>query len=596
MDQVEEIKQKTDIVSIIREYVDLKKAGRNYRALCPFHSEKTPSFMVSGELQIFKCFGCGETGDVIAFLQKHEGMEFYEALKFLADRAGIELKPIRPGQFSEKEKLFKINNLVTRFYHWILTEHNAGKKALKYLTRERGLKISTINKFKLGFSPDASNALEKFLVNKKKFKANDLIRAGLVYQRRRNLSDRFAGRVVFPIFDHRGNAVGFAGRILPDTKTEMGKYINSPETPTYHKSNLFYGLDVAKSEIKTQKEALLMEGEMDVISSWQAGIKNAIAIKGTALTKEQIRLINRFTDKVIFALDADIAGDIAARRGITLAQDTGLEIKVARLDGFKDPDEMARKNPGGLKKAFEEAIGVWDYLIDSVFSRYDKASGEGKAKISREIVPVLESIPDKIVQAHYVEVVARKLDVPTSAVFDQISKVGSKQKRGDSAADIKKPAEKKSRLELLEERFLTLAFQTDPKVLLKNNLDDIISTHLAKRLIEEYKAFVKSNVFDPAKFSESLPKELFKGFSEMLLTDIQDLLDDPDKLKKELGIIRREIKIIRTKEALTKLAQKIKKLEGVKKKDQLEKTKKKFSELSKILVELEENQDEGIIL
>ena len=341
-DHVAQVKQKTDIVSLISEYIDLKKAGRNYRAPCPFHSEKTPSFMVSPELQIFKCFGCSESGDVYSFLQKYENMDFPEALKFLADRAGIKLTQAKFRKSGEKEKLYEINNLATKFYQYILLKHSAGKEALSYLTKGRGLRAATIKTFQLGFSPDVSDAVKKFLVDKKKFRSEDLARAGILYSGGGRPVDRFMGRVVFPLLDHRGNAVGFAGRTLPSKEKSlpagkhMAKYINSPETPVYHKSNLLYGLNLTRSEIKSERQAVVVEGELDLISSWQVGVKNIVALKGSAFTQSQANLLSRFTKEVVLALDADIAGDMAARRGIAIAEAEGLEVKVARLGNYKD--------------------------------------------------------------------------------------------------------------------------------------------------------------------------------------------------------------------------------------------------------------------
>ena len=230
MDDVEKVKQKTDIVSIIGEHVALKKAGRNFRGLCPFHSEKTPSFMVSPELQIFKCFGCGESGDVISFLEKHEGMEFYETLKFLADRGGVKLTPRSPQLRSEKDSLYEANLLAAKFYHWVLTNHTSGKKALEYLKKERKLSGEAIETFMLGFAPQNRKALSKFLVEDKKLKVEDLIKAGLVGRGGDGFYDRFAGRIIFPLFDHRGNAVALAGRIMPGAREDIAKYINSPQT------------------------------------------------------------------------------------------------------------------------------------------------------------------------------------------------------------------------------------------------------------------------------------------------------------------------------------------------------------------------------
>ena len=239
--QIEEVKSKTDIVSLLSEYLELKKAGRNYKTNCPFHGEKTPSFMISPELQMYKCFGCGKSGDAFTFLEEHEGMEFGEALKYLADKAGVKLISFKPEASSEREKIIEINKNTLNFYDYVLNSHPSGKKILDYLTKDRGLNLDMIKLFKIGYSPESYDALFKYLNQKKKFKLEDLKLTGLLVGRG---IDRFKGRVIFPLFDHRGNVIGFAGRILPWMKQDMAKYINSPDTPAYHKSKVLYGLDM----------------------------------------------------------------------------------------------------------------------------------------------------------------------------------------------------------------------------------------------------------------------------------------------------------------------------------------------------------------
>src|SRR4030042_2577005 len=381
-DQASEVKEKTDIVAILSEYLDLKKSGRNFKALFPFHSEKTPSFMVSQELQIFKCFGCGEGGDVYDFLQKYEGMDFYEALKYLANRVGVKLKTLSSGQKGEKERFYEINSFAQRFYNYLLTRHPVGKKALSYLIRDRKLKIETINTFGLGYSPDNPYALKRYLSDKKKIPQKDLIEAGLVFAKEGRVFDRFRRRVIFPLHDHRGNVLGFAGRILPtENNKDLAKYINSPETLLYHKSNILYGLNITKKDIRERGFAVIVEGELDMISSWQVGVKNGVAIKGSALTQEQIKLLSRYTQSVILALDADVAGDMAARRGIQIAEKEGLEIKVARFRKYKDPDDLAKKDPRKLPLYINNAIGIWDFYVDSAFERLGSDTGTQKAKL-----------------------------------------------------------------------------------------------------------------------------------------------------------------------------------------------------------------------
>lgn len=595
---VEEVKQKTDIVSLIGEYVDLKKAGRNYKALCPFHSEKTPSFMVSPELQIFKCFGCSEVGDAIAFLQKYEGMDFPEALKFLADRAGIKLKPSKFGDREGKEKLLEINALATKFYQYVLLKHSAGRPALFYLTRKRGLKESTIKTFQLGYSPDTPGALKKFLIDKKGFSRRDIERTGLVYAKGGGFFDRFRGRIIFPLHDHRGNIAGFAGRILPRKKfSDLAKYINTPETAVYHKSKLLYGLNATRGDIKKTNQAVVVEGELDVISSWQAGIKNVVAIKGSALTEDQGRLLRRFAQRVVLALDADLAGDTAARRGIEVAESAGLEVKVARLGEFKDPDEMAKKNPKKLKKVVKDAVGVWDFVVESVFSRYDTKTGPGKAKISGEIIPLLASIGDRIVQAHYCEIVAKRLGVPTAAVVEQIETAKAQNKTQKRGIERLVKPETKSRRQLLEERLLALAFSSDPKILLDKEVSLLIKTPLAKRIAENYRDYSKdANDFNPSEFAEGLPNELTDGFSDMILKDLPGSTNKVPASQKEIPLVKCELQILEIKNQLEKAAGQIRKFEEEKQGRKLKAVEKQFGKLARDLRKLEESEHRGIIL
>ncbi len=601
-DQIEEVKQKTDIVSLIGEYIEVKKAGRNYKALCPFHSEKTPSFMISPELQIYKCFGCNLGGDVFAFLKEYEGMEFGEALKFLADRAGVKLERISRTDTSEKEKIIEINNLTSRFYQYLLFNSSFGKVALDYLLKERGLKLPTIKEFGLGFSPDSPLGLKKFLIDKKKFDPRDIERAGIGYPKGGYFIDRLRGRVIFPLLDHRGNTVGFAGRVLPGpNEKETAKYINTPETPVYHKSSLLYALNLTRGNIKKKSVAIVVEGELDAISSWQAGIKNVVAIKGSALTEDQVRLISRFCKKAILCLDSDIAGDAAARRGVITAQDQGLEVKVARLKDYKDPDDAARKNPEGYKKSLIDAVGIWDFLIDSVFERFDAKSGEGKAKISREVVPVLSLISDKIVQDHYVNLVSKRLDVSSEAVLEQLSKqVGKKE---TSKVQEKPDFEKRERRELLEERILSLGFRYNPEILLKKSVSDLVKTPLSKRILDEYLIFSQKKVkFNVSEFGMNLPKELFDGFAWMVLSEESEI-NNPSEVPIEIEVVLHELRALSLKEKLVKLSGQIKKLEeGGEKtylpagREELAKFKEEFKNLTEKLHSLEEKTKQGIIL
>lgn len=426
-EQVDEVKQKTDIVQLVSEYVTLKKAGRNFKGNCPFHGEKTPSFMVNSELQIFKCFGCQEGGDAITFLQKIEGMEFGEALENLAKRVGVVLTTYKPSMVEQtRDQLYKLLDNAAEAYHFMLTKHGAGTVALEYLKR-RGITSEAIEKFRLGYVPEGWSFIYDYLVKKKGFSDRELESAGLVVPGNRGVYDRFRNRVMFPLANNRGQVVGFAGRILPQvssTKTQdsMGaKYINTPETEIYHKGELLYGFDVNRSEIKLKNIAVVVEGEIDAIVSWQANVKNVVAIKGSALTERQVELLSRVCETIVMALDADVAGDAASRRGIQIAEQKGINVKIARWIGGKDPGDLAIENPEAWKKAVAEAIPVYDFYLLSAVER-NGLEASGKQKIGRELLPIWQVIPDEIVKAHYIQKLATTLGVSEQVIREQMGK------------------------------------------------------------------------------------------------------------------------------------------------------------------------------
>ncbi|HBC73237.1 MAG: primase protein [Candidatus Amesbacteria bacterium GW2011_GWB1_47_19] len=463
-DQVEEVKSKVDMVQLVTEYVPLKKAGRNFKGLCPFHGEKTPSFMVNPELQIFKCFGCGEGGDAYSFLQKMEGMEFGEALKTLADRVGVKLESYRPTQTEEiKEKLVKINSLAAEFYHYLLVKHKTGEEARNYL-KKRGVESEAVEKFKLGYVPEGWDYAIGYLSGKKGHKAEDLERAGLVIRGERYY-DRFRNRIMFPLTNHRGQIVGFAGRVMPGGDEKSGKYVNTPETEIYHKSDLLYGLDSNKTEIKTTGEAVVVEGELDMIASWQAGVKNTVAVKGSALTEKQVDLLRRYAGTIVLALDADVAGDVAARRGIETAEKAGVVVKILNSKSetlnpkkYKDPGDWGIEDPKGWRAAVGGAIPIYDFYLESAVSRFG-LDGVGKGKISRELIPLWSGIPDDIVKAHYIQKLAQVLGVGEEDVRHQMAKIQNSNPQITKQIQNSSEEKIKTRREVLEEYIVGIALR-----------------------------------------------------------------------------------------------------------------------------------------
>ncbi|MGB9911521.1 MAG: DNA primase [Microgenomates group bacterium] len=590
VDEIEEIKRKIDIVEFISRYVPLKKAGRNFKALCPFHSEKTPSFFVSPERQIWHCFGaCNEGGDIFKFLMKIENIEFGEALKELASQAGVRLTRYQPTpREKEKQILYEINHLAAEFYHYLLLNHPIGKKALDYIF-SRGIKKESIEKFKIGYAPNAWEELQKFLVRKKGYQIKDLEKAGLIIPslRGRGYYDRFRGRIIFPLRDHRGNICGFSGRVLlPEVKE--AKYINTPETLIYHKSELLYGFFENKEEIKKVDEIILVEGEFDMISSWQVGVRNVVAIKGSALTQRQIELISRLTKNLTFALDSDIAGDQAARRGIEVAENFGMMMRVVEIKGGKDPDEVAQKNPLLWQKLVKNAVGIYDYFIDSALKRFDPNKVEGKRKIGEELVPLLAKISDKIVQNHYIKILAEKLKVGEEAIFLQIEKIikNNFQKEENQKVFFSST----NRREILEEYLLALAFQSGKWAkLVKRKVVKLIKTPRFLRIIEALIDYLKKyKKLNSEKLASFLPPELQETFNRLYLIQLGEVVEDDQHWEKEFTKTLKELEKTEIKERMNFLAEEIKRLEKEGEEEKAEKLSQQLSELGNKLASLEE--------
>ncbi len=418
MDDTELIKEKINIVDLIQEYLPLKKSGVNFKANCPFHSEKTPSFIVSPERQIWHCFGgCQKGGDIFTFLMEKEGMDFKEALETLAKKAGLTLKKVASKK-DFKDKLFEANLKAQEFFHYILTKHKLGQKALDYL-KKRGASDESIEQFGLGYAPNSWESLTKFLL-KRGFSVSDIITSGLGVSSRSGSYDRFRGRITFPLIDGKDKLRGFSGRVLNSAEP---KYINTPQTPLFDKGNFLYGLNLAKPEIRNKKEAILVEGEMDVIASYQAGFRNVVASKGTSLTEGQVDLIKKYTDNISLCFDMDLAGDSASRRGIEIADKAGLNIKVIQLDEGKDAADAISSDPQIWQKAQDLAVPIYDYYIASIAKRYDVKNPMDLKKIGEELIPVWAKISDDLVREHYIQKLSSFLKTDEKILRDAIDKL-----------------------------------------------------------------------------------------------------------------------------------------------------------------------------
>lgn len=562
MNDLEDIKDRIDIVELISSYINLKKAGQNYKGLCPFHKEKTPSFMVSPQKQIWHCFGCGNGGDVFGFIMRMESMEFPEALRFLAQKAGVAIKaPTYDYQekSSQKDILMELNDLAASFYHKALEESKEAEVAREYL-KKRGVDKTTILEFRLGYAPSGFNHLLDFL-QKKGFSKEDIIKAGLAVRKEGDkTADRFYKRLMFPIINPSGAVLGFTARILTNEKDS--KYINTPETLIYEKSRVLFGLDKAKKEIIERKWLVIVEGNMDVLSSFEAGVKNTVASSGTALTREQLRIIKRYTPNIILALDKDEAGSEALRRGIHLALEEGMDIKIADLKEYKDPDEMIKASKNLWRKTLKESKPFLDFYFDNFSAKISKSNLDAtfKKKIAREILPFLKRMQNSIEQAHYIKKLAKFLEVPEYSITETLSKMKMEKQREFEKSEPKKI--KKSPHTLLSEVLLGLMLTFPVTVSETASLleeDDFIDQK-DKELFKMFKkTFEKKGEFHINDIKEA---ELISKASElMFIAEENHKESDNEAIIEEAKFCFKRLKGLKLKESQKDLQIKIEKAE-----------------------------------
>ncbi len=422
VDAVQEIKAKLSIEDVVRQYVQLKKAGRSLKGLCPFHAEKSPSFVVSPERGIAYCFGCHKGGDIFAFIQEIESVDFVDALKLLAERTGIELQQHeakRSVPKDEKDQLLHVHDIVARFYQKHLWETDDGKKVLDYL-HKRGLTDETIQKFQVGFAPDSYEATHTMLL-KEGFSKKMLVSSGLALTQETTVDkiyDRFRGRLMFPITDHMGRIVAFGGRALK--KDQEPKYLNSPETAIYHKSNVLYGFSYAKPAIKEKQAVILVEGYMDMIASFQSGLTNAVSTSGTALTLQQLRHVQPFVNTIYLAFDMDNAGQEAAKRAFDLTQEFEFTVKVITLPEGKDIAEYAQAHAGDVPQVVANAVTYGDHYYHKLLNTYGAGDIMNKRKILQEFYPFLGSLKSSIQKDEYVRRFAHDLHLNEKQIYDEM--------------------------------------------------------------------------------------------------------------------------------------------------------------------------------
>lgn len=500
---IDEVRQNSDIVDIISQYVRLKRSGRNFFGLCPFHNEKSPSFSVSPEKQIFHCFGCGVGGNVFTFLTKIEGINFIEAVQMLAERANIQLPVLENNTDSAKEmlksKVYKVNEFSANYYHENLYKPES-KIAQEYI-KKRKLTNETLKAFQIGFSGKFDELYKE--LKKQGFEDKEILESGLVNKNEKGqYIDRYRNRLMFPICDVRGRVIAFGGRVLDDSKP---KYINSPENVVYSKGRHLFGLNVAK-KYDIKKKLLIVEGYMDVISLHQRGIHNVVASLGTALTQQQGYLLRNSTDQIILSYDSDEAGQTAKIRAMEILQNMGCDLRVLQMEGAKDPDEYVIKYGNArFQNLVEKAISVVEFKVKNLKNSLNLESTNDKIKFLNEIAKIISKIDNNIEKEIYIEKIAKDYEVSKEAIYAEVNKLSYKEKKDEKILNKAKPVlhhtEKKNETVVSEatkkreNTILAILLSGDKGIynIISNNIkvSDFkydINTRIAKRLYEEFES------------------------------------------------------------------------------------------------------------
>ena len=533
---VDQIKSKIDIVSLISSYIKLEKAGANFKGRCPFHNEKTPSFFVSPDRGSYDCFGCQVKGDIFTFVQEFEGLDFVGSLKVLADRAGVELEQFKGGEKSERERLFSVLEMAVFFYEKKLSEN---KDALDYL-HNRGLTDESIKNFRVGFAPNDWRQLHEYLCTKG-VSEKDMLAVGLVKQKdsvtnafssQSSCYDTFRGRIMFPIADSSGRVVGFSGRILvADDKSP--KYLNTPETELFNKSEILFGLDKAKKDIRLKDYSILVEGQMDLVMMHQAGLTNTVASSGTALTSQHLEKLRRLSERVMMSFDADSAGFNASDRSAKIALTLGMDLKLVQMPEGKDPADLAKEDPELLKECFRNSKSIVDFYVDTLLSK-NLDPKDLAIEIRKNVLPYIAQMKDKTDQSHWVSVIKKKTFLNEEALWEDLKKIsvnGSPQVTKQSSA----PPGKK--VEVVERRVYGIMLwreQNKPEVTVVDKIDfearakDIFK----ERLVELEK------IFEKEKELILFETESYYINRASIEKDIDELLValEEEYLKKDLGV------------------------------------------------------------
>jgi DNA primase len=521
---VEQIKDRLGIVDVIASYIKLEKAGVNYKAKCPFHNERTPSFMVSPTRNTYYCFGCGAGGDVFSFVQSFEGTDFKGALKTLADRAGVTIAPVDRGKEEKRERLFSALEDATRFFEEQLALHPEAKSYL----HGRGISDESTALWRIGYAPDAWRALREHLTARGYTDA-ELLESGLTTRSEKGGEpyDRFRGRAIFPIFDASERVIAYSGRILPqnvrkESGAEMAKYINSPETILFQKSHVLYGFHRAKHVIRKHDFSILVEGQMDVVLSHQAGFPNTVASSGTSLTREQLSLLSKISSKLVMAFDADAAGLSAGARGIEVALEQGFDVKIAPIPAGSDPADLVKKDPKLWRAAVRGAQHIVDFYLD-LLEKTHTDPRKFRLAVDREVVPHLARIRNKIDQAHFVNTVAARLGLETNPVWESVRNAKRPSSSRTDLEEVRPLASNgdHTRRESIERRLLGLILLGDHAA-----LGERLSSIDTKELHNRLRTLLGADALDARLLS-------LKNEGDGVLYEIEQLYDEDQDLGKE---------------------------------------------------------------
>lgn len=581
---IEEIKNKLDIVELVGSYIKLQKAGVNYRAVCPFHSEKGPSFFVSPARQIWHCFGsCQEGGDIFKFVMKIEGVEFGDALRTLAQKAGVELKKLDSQttfQNKQKNRLYEINELTCKFFEKQLESSLSGKEARQYLAG-RGVSEESISRWRLGYSPEPWDALFSFLVQKG-YKEEEIEKTGLTLKSQKNGKwfDRFRGRIMFPIFDLNSQVVGFGGRVFKNTKRQDGsdeaKYINSPATLLYDKSRILYGLNKASLEIRKKDSCILVEGYMDAIMAYQAGTQNVVATSGTALTINQLRMLKRYSNNLCTSFDMDLAGNSATKRGIDLAQAEGFDIKVVILPGDKDPADLVLRESALWMQSVQNAKSIHDFYFSLILSKYDRNSIEGKKEISRFLLPIIKKIPNKIEQGAWIKNLSDQIGIKEEYIIAELDKVQIQGSYEAKEAIQNPPIVVKNRRGLLEER-LAMLLMKNPASCQMLSKEDLKIFSLSEVRVLDYLLENKGVI------GASLPEDLSDKINCLFLKSEAEL--NEVNAENEFKDCLMQLKMLYAKEQLSNISREMKRAEQENNYQKVQELVQQFNQEAKFLEE-----------